>query len=94
MFKDLKFVKTFSDDILIFSVNMEEHSKHVTTILKRLHHNDISINFEKSQFACESVKYLGLIVKKNGITPDTRNVYDVLKIKVTTNINYKRLLDF
>ncbi|KAF9760626.1 Retrovirus-related Pol polyprotein from transposon [Nosema granulosis] len=58
---DLNFVKVFVDDILIYSRSAEEHANHIEQVLKRLHNEGISINFDKSSFMKREVKYLGKI---------------------------------
>lgn len=58
----LNYLKIFLDDILIHSSNEEDHVKHVKTIIDILHVNEISINFEKSSFGLEKVRYLGIFI--------------------------------
>lgn len=77
IFEDLNFVKIFLDDILIYSNSIEEHSLHLETILNRCKLNDISINFEKSNFLKKEVNYLGNIVSSEGIKPDTSNLKEI-----------------
>ncbi|ORD93650.1 YI31B [Enterospora canceri] len=67
MIGDLEFVKIFVDDILVFSRNTEEHSKHVRTVLTRLNENGVKVNFAKSNFGQKTVEYLGMKISGEGI---------------------------
>ncbi|MGL5707932.1 MAG: reverse transcriptase domain-containing protein [Aeromonas sp.] len=72
----LIFLRIFLDDVLIFSDSFEEHEKHVNQVLDILNKNNISIGFEKSNFCCQSVKYLGLILSHEGFKPDISRVQE------------------
>lgn len=71
---DLFYVKIYLDDILIHSKSIQEHVLHLKTVFQRLTTADASINFEKSNFAQYSVKYLGNEISEKGIKPDVRRV--------------------
>ncbi|KAF9761644.1 Transposon Tf2-9 polyprotein [Nosema granulosis] len=74
---DLNFVKVFVDDILIYSKTPEEHSLHIEKVLQRLHTEGISINFDKSSFMKQEVKYLGKIINSEGIKPDISTIFKI-----------------
>lgn len=63
----LKFVRTFLDDILVFSKTREEHFQHSSSILKILSENNISVSFDKSHFFQKEVRYLGHVISGEGI---------------------------
>ena len=44
------FVVVYLDDILILSESTEEHTKHVTQVLKRLEAAGLSLKLEKCEF--------------------------------------------
>ena len=62
-----KNILVYLDDILIFSENIEEHYRHIKEICNKLYENDININFEKSSFFKEEIKYLGVIINTNEV---------------------------
>lgn len=72
--EDLDFVKIYLDDILIHSKNIYEHLDHLNTVLRKLQEANASINFEKSKFGEKEVTYLGNIINKDGIRPDTSRI--------------------
>ncbi|MEG0619337.1 MAG: reverse transcriptase domain-containing protein [Bacilli bacterium] len=88
----LYFTKVFLDDILIHSKNISEHFEHLKTVLTILKENNVSINFEKSKFATEEVRYLGHIIDKNGIMPDTSNMLKPTELYPANSIRKIRRL--
>ncbi|KAG0440785.1 Retrovirus-related Pol polyprotein from transposon [Dictyocoela muelleri] len=46
----LPYVKVYIDDILIHSEDEEKHCDHINEVLKLLHENGLSINFDKCKF--------------------------------------------
>lgn len=70
----LPMVKLYLDDILIFSSVPHEHEFHITTVLKILKENLLKINYEKTKFRMNHIKYLGRIIDKESIFIDSTMV--------------------
>ncbi|KAG0442604.1 Retrovirus-related Pol polyprotein from transposon 17.6 [Dictyocoela muelleri] len=66
---DLSYVKVYIDDILIHSENEDLHHEHLENVLRILHENNLSINFDKCEFLKGEVKFLGHLITSNGIRP-------------------------
>jgi hypothetical protein len=49
----------YLDDIISFSVTMEEHARKLQAIFERLEHANFKIQPEKCIFATDTVEYLG-----------------------------------
>ncbi|KAI5150824.1 hypothetical protein ENBRE01_1735 [Enteropsectra breve] len=77
MLEDFTFALVFLDDIIIFSPDRQSHAKHVTDVLTRLKSQGVALNFDKSSFMQEEVTYLGCIISKEGIKPNTSRVPDI-----------------
>ena len=60
-------VLVYLDDIIVFSDNVEDHMKHLIEVLERLIKANLRINYKKSTFFTEEVKYLGYIIKQHCI---------------------------
>ena len=63
----IEFCDGFFDDVIIFSETIEEHFIHLEKVLKKLADYGMFINFEKCQFAMNSVDFLGHNIRDKGI---------------------------
>ena len=60
----------YLNDILVYSKDPDEHTKHVTLVLKKLQEYSLKVNLDKSEFDQDEVEFLGHIIRKNGIQMD------------------------
>ena len=51
------------DDILVFSKTLQEHRKHVKTILDRIQAAGLQLDIDKCKFEVQGTKYLELIIQ-------------------------------
>src|SRR5882672_2249725 len=78
IFQDCLFVKTFIDDAIIFSVNWNDHIKHVRIAIQKLNEAKLILNIPKCHFFKSSLLLLGFHINEYGHAID----YDhVSKIK-------------
>jgi hypothetical protein len=73
------FCTVYLDDILIYSQNRDEHTQHVRQVLERLNHAGLYANAKKCEFFQSEVKFLGLIVGKDGIRMDPEKIATIAK---------------
>lgn len=85
MMHDIPYVKVFIDDILIHSLSREDHLIHAENVLKILRENNVSVNFDKSEFCKNEVKYLGHKIGTTGIKPDLKKLPHYKLHKVPKN---------
>ena len=57
------FVTAYVDDILVFSKTLQEHRKHVKTILDRIQAAGLQLDINKCEFEVQETKYLELIIQ-------------------------------
>ncbi|GJW89567.1 putative reverse transcriptase domain-containing protein [Tanacetum coccineum] len=69
-----KFVIVFIDDILIYSKNIEEHGKHLKTILNLLRSEKLYAKFSKCNFWLDSVQFLGHVIDSSGVHVDPAKI--------------------
>jgi hypothetical protein len=68
------FVFVYLDDILIFSSSLQEHTKHVRQVLKRLLDSHLYVKPEKCEFHSSRVQFLGFVVEPGRVQMDPRKV--------------------
>jgi hypothetical protein len=64
----------YMDDILIFSIDIDEHRKRTTRVLKLLEKNHLFLKPSKCTFDAEEVEYLGMIIKHGSVAMDPAKV--------------------
>ena len=57
------FVIAYEDDILVFSKTLQEHRKHVKTVLGQIQAAGLQLDIDKCEFEVQETKYLGLIIQ-------------------------------
>ena len=54
----------YIDDIVVFSMNGDEHVKHLKLVLEALRKNGLTVNIKKCAFGREQIEYLGHLIGK------------------------------
>ena len=85
IFKDVKGVSYFQDDILIHAKDQEEHDKLLHTVLARLKVNGLMAQRGKYKFNQTTVDYLGHTVTPDWIKPKESLVTGVVDTWVPQN---------
>jgi hypothetical protein len=69
LFADLKgqYVFNFLDDLVVYSVSVEEHICHVREVLGRLQRAGFTLNSDKVTLGAPEIKYLDHLVSSHGI---------------------------
>ena len=84
VFKGLNFVKLYLEDVLIVRKTEIEHFNHIKIVFERLKQYNIKLRLDKCKFFQKELKYLGHIINKDGIKPDTKYIDKVIKLKEPT----------
>ena len=80
----------FFDDVIIFSETIEEHLIHLEKVLNKLAEYGMFINFEKCQFAMNSVNFLGHNISDKGILPTVQNLQKILNFSLPKHADHLR----
>ena len=81
-----KFVFRYIEDILIFSATFEDHLSHVAQVLQTRREAYLRVQIDKSQFARNSVEFLGHLINPEGTGPNKRNIEAVTSFPTPAKI--------
>lgn len=81
-------VKVYLDDILIFTLTLEENLEITKVVLGRLKDNDLFAKPEKCFFFKKEIEYLGMIISHESIRMDPSKVSGVLEWPTPTRVKH------
>lgn len=67
-------ISCYYDDILIGGNSYNDCFQKLLNVLNRLKEHNVKIRVDKCKFLKESVKYLGHVLSKNGISPTNEKI--------------------
>ncbi|GFW14467.1 retrovirus-related Pol polyprotein from transposon opus, partial [Trichonephila clavipes] len=80
-----RFVSVYMDDVIITSPSFKDHLDHLTRVFTLLRDAGLTLNKEKCHFARDKLKYLGLIISKEGIETDNKKIRAITEMKPPKN---------
>lgn len=80
----------FVGDTLITSDTNELHFEHLDLIMDRLEDGNLTLNLIKSHFLKKETKFLGFILTKEGVRPNTEKMQDTQEFTVPWNVEQLR----
>ncbi len=87
----LEFVRAYLDDLLCISkLSLEDHLDKQEVVLWRLHGAGLKVNAAKSTFCALEIEYLGYVLTRDGIKPQSNKVQAILAIKPPTGVRQLR----
>lgn len=75
----------YLDDIIVYSVSLQEHLDKLGKVFQRLREANLKISLDKCEFLKHSIKYLGYLVTNQGLRPDPDKVSAIQRIKLPTD---------
>jgi len=79
------FAVGYIDDIIIFSDNWEDHVAHLRQLFDALRAANLQLSPQKCTFGCATVKYLGHVVSREGISVSPEYINAVKNFPVPIN---------
>jgi len=87
----LEFVRTYIDDVLVLTKSsFQDHLEKLRQVLIKLRDAGIKANAPKCKFCATEVKYLGYVLTRNGIKPQTKKVAAILALTPPKNVRELR----
>ncbi len=80
----------YVDDVLMKSSSVEDHLKEINHVLNQLTTAGAKIALHKGQWCKTKVNYVGLLVGRNAIEPQSNRTQAIQSIKTPTNISELR----
>ncbi|GFV35546.1 retrovirus-related Pol polyprotein from transposon 297 [Trichonephila clavipes] len=80
-----RFVSVYMDDVIISSLSFTHPVEYLREVFRLLQEAGLTLNKEKCKFGCDKMKYLGLIISKDGITTDETKVRAIVEMKPSKN---------
>ncbi|GBG81450.1 hypothetical protein CBR_g32441 [Chara braunii] len=83
-------VIVYMDDILVYSETYHGHVQHIKWTLSALRDAGFKIALEKSEIFLSKISFLGYVVTRGGLRPDSRKVVAVREASVLTSLTQVR----
>lgn len=80
IFSDIQGVFVYFDDIIVAGDSLAEHDKILRQVMDRAKQYNVKFNENKIQYRSETVKYVGLVLSKSGIKPDSEHVKAIVEL--------------
>ncbi len=91
LMESLEFVRAYLEDLLCISkLSLEDHLEKLEEVLRRLCDAGLKVNAAKSTFCALEIEYLGYILTRDGIKPQSNKVQAILAIKPPTGVRQQR----
>ncbi len=87
----LEYVRAYMDDLLIITRRtLDKHLQKMETVLTRLRDARLKVNADKSSFCAHEIEYLGYILTRKGIKPQSKKVQAILALNPPNNVKELR----
>ncbi len=89
--ESLEFVRAYLDDLLCISkLSLEDHLEKLEVVFGKLHNAGLKVNAAKSTFCALEIEFLGYVLTRDGMKPQSNKVQAILAIKLPTGVKQLR----
>ena len=78
-----KICKIYVDDILIYSLTLDEHKRDIITVIERLNKYKLKIKLKKCEFFKTSLQFLGHTIEDGIIKPSNEKMNAIMRVQST-----------
>jgi hypothetical protein len=87
LMESLEYVRAYVDDLLCISkLSLEDHLEKLEEVLRQLRNAGLKFSAAKLTFCALEIEYLGYILTRDGIKPQSNKVHAILAIKPPTGV--------
>ncbi len=91
LIESLKYVRAYLDNLLCISkLSLEDYLEKLEEVLRQLCDTGLKVNAAKSTFCTLEIEYLGYVLTRDGIKPQSNKVQAILAIKSPTGVRQLR----
>jgi hypothetical protein len=91
LMESLEYVRAYLDDLLCISkLSLEDHLEKLEEVLRRLRDTGLKVNAAKLTFCALEIDYLGYVLTRDGIKPQSNKVQAILAINPPTGVRQLR----
>jgi hypothetical protein len=91
LMEPLEYVKAYLDDLLCISkLSFEDHLEKLEEVLRRIHNAGLKVNAAKLTFCALEIEYLGYVLTRDSIKPQSNKVQAILAIKPPIGVKQLR----
>ena len=88
LMESLEFVRAYLDVLCISKLSLEDHLVKLEVVLWRLRDAGLKVNAAKLTFCALKIEYLGYILTRDGIEPQSIKVQAILAIQPPTGVRF------
>ncbi len=87
----MEYVRAYLDDLLCISkLSLENHLEKLEEVLRQLCNTGLKVNAAKLTLCALEIEYLGYVLTRDGIKPQSNKVQAILAIKPPTGVKQLR----
>lgn len=86
IFGDIEGTMIYFDDLIVAGKDEEEHDSILTKVMDRARKYNVKFNSAKLQYRQEHVKYVGLIINKEGISVNPDHIKAIVNLEEPKNV--------
>ncbi len=91
LMESLEYVRAYLDDLLCISkLSLEDHLEKLEEVLRQLCDAGLKVNAAKLPFCALEIEYLGYVLTRDSIKPQSNNLQAILTIKPPTGVRQLR----